>query len=129
MIAINESELLAVRQDFCLLVARWRLTQAEVAALLGSEASGAGAGRVLPDVLDSSAEHQVRLLIRLDKALSALLPDADLATSLRQGIAFERCLLSLQSIRHKQTLRKAIHLIEGLTEQRRTTLPTDIQAS
>jgi hypothetical protein len=83
MLDVDEIELTAVRNAFCMLVARWRLTQSEVRDLLGETSCRQLEGRILPDVLSADAETRVRLLLRLDSALERLAQGADVAAQLR----------------------------------------------
>ncbi len=120
MISTDDVELLAVRSSFCFLVARWRLTQSDVAKLLGETAGPFPQSRILPDVLDSPAESRMRLLIRLDQALTHLTPDDDIAMRLRDGSAMEGSSTTLDALHNELTLRAAIRIAEKLIEDRPT---------
>lgn len=80
---VHDVELAAVRRAFCMLVARWRLTQAELRTLLSSADVAAPPGRVLPDDVDAEGERRMRLLLRLDAAFARLTAGGDVGARLR----------------------------------------------
>ena len=78
----DDVELAAIRSSFCFVIARWRLTQSEVAMLLGQTHRTIPTGRILPDVLDKAAERRLRLLVRLDQAMEHIAPGGDIAITI-----------------------------------------------
>ena len=113
MMDASNAELTAIRGEFCLLVARWRLTQVELHALLGGGSSPIAEGRVLPDVLVDDAERRMRLLLRLDKALQQLAPDLEVAVCLRDQTGQADGLTPLDSLRDILQLRRTLARVEG----------------
>ncbi len=85
MLDVNDAELAAVRSSFCMLVARWRLTQVEIRDLLGEHSGLFVEGRILPDVLGRDAETRMRLLLRLEGALEHLAEGADVCAQMRSN--------------------------------------------
>lgn len=108
----DTAELMAIRSAFCLVIARWRLTQSEVAMLLGDTAGPFPAGRVLPDTLDGAAERRLRLLVRLDLAFGRICPDDDVASRLRMPSAPGDAVTSLQTLADERVLRATIGMAE-----------------
>ena len=104
MLDVNDAELAAVRSSFCMLVARWRLTQSEVRDLLGEHSDRFVEGRILPDVLGHESETRMRLLLRLEGALERLSSGADVCAQLRSyrfgtGTTLLAALSSLPALR------------------------------
>ena len=116
MINANDAELLAVRSSFCFTVARWRLGQSDLANLLGETTAVFGRGRVLPDTLDAAAETRIRLLVRLDQALSFLMPGDDVGRRLRDGTALGGILPRLAAFHDMRALRGALRTAEAIYE-------------
>lgn len=106
MLNADEAELAAVRRAFCLLMARWRLTQGEVRRLLGVS-DELPRNKVLPDVLNVDFETRVRLLLRLDQALQQLYPEADIGSQLRSSLVSSD-FPSLDALHDLSALRSAI---------------------
>ena len=111
MLDVNDAELMAVRSSFCLLVARWRLTQSEVRDLLGEPSERFLAGRVLPDVLGHDAETRMRLLLRLESALNHLADGADVSAQMRSN-QFGAGVTPLAALSSLADLRAAVRLAE-----------------
>lgn len=66
---------LSLRRDFCNVIAKWRLTQAEVRMVLALKTPSAGV--VQPCDLGPDAVLRAELLVELDLGLQALLGDID----------------------------------------------------
>ena len=111
MIDVNDAELAAVRSSFCMLVARWRLTQGEVGDLLGDESSRFLEDRVLPDVLGHEAETRMRLLLRLAAALEHLAGGADVSAQMRSD-PFGAGVTPLTVLSSLDELRAAVRMVE-----------------
>ncbi len=108
----GESELAAIRSRFCLVVARWRLSQAELRSILGESAGPVEQGRVLPNVLDSNAEQRMRLLVRLDSALHGRSTVDDFAIRLRETGSLMDGPTPLEMLADLADLRLAVALAE-----------------
>lgn len=106
----GEAELASVRSQFCTVIARWRLTQADLRALLGQTAGPFVEGRVLPDEMTSDAERRMRLLVRLDSGLERRFASDDVALRIRQSDSFGRT--PLQLLADLADLRLAVMLAE-----------------
>lgn len=65
----------SLRRDFCNVIAKWRLTQAEVRMVLALKTPSAGV--VQPCDLGPDALLRAELLVELDLGLQALLGDID----------------------------------------------------
>lgn len=117
MIDTDTADLMAVRSSFCFVIARWRLTQSEVAMLLGSTAGPVSNGRVLPDLLDSAAERRLRLLIRLDRAFDRMCADDDVAVRIRTPNFLENGVTPLEALADERVLRAAIAIAEERADQ------------
>jgi hypothetical protein len=113
MIDAGDVELKAVRAEFSLLIARWRLTQAELQSLLGADASEFTSGRVLPDVLDRSGETRLRLLLRLDVAFQRLGLELQITSYLRGPAELNDEISLLDSLSNLQVLRRTIAMVES----------------
>jgi hypothetical protein len=111
MLDVDDAELTAVRGSFCMLVARWRLTQGEVRDLLGEHSNRFVEGRVLPDVLGHESETRMRLLLRLESALEHLAAGADVCAQMRSN-RFESGITPLAAISSLPALRAAVRLAE-----------------
>lgn len=111
MLDVNDAELTAVRSSFCMLVARWRLTQGEVRDLLGEHSNGFVEGRILPDVLGHESETRMRLLLRLESALEHLAAGADVSAQMRSN-RFEAGVTPLAALSSLPALRAAVRLAE-----------------
>lgn len=81
----GEAELAAIRSQFCLVVARWRLTQSDLRLILGEGMEPCPECRILPNWLTADAERRMRLLVRLDNALLRRSPDGGIATPLKEA--------------------------------------------
>jgi len=107
----GEAELAAIRSQFCIVLARWRLTQADLRLVLGESAGPFENEHVLPNNLSSDAERRMRLLVRLDNGLLRSFPDEDVASHLRQPDSFGR--IPLEVLSDLADLRLAVALAEG----------------
>lgn len=119
MIDTDTTDLMAVRSSFCFVIARWRLTQSEIAMLLGSTAGAVPAGRVLPDLLDSAAERRLRLLIRLDRAFERICADDDVAVRIRTPNCLANGVTPLEALADERVLRATIGMAEEHFEDTR----------
>lgn len=111
-----EAELIAVRSRFCCLVARWRLTQAELTSLLGAKSSTFAQSWILPDSLDDNGEHRLRLLLRLDDVLQQLEPDEDIGIRLRDRSGQTDGRSPLEAFGDLRELRGAIAYLERIAQ-------------
>lgn len=106
----GELELAAIRRQFCNVIARWRLTQAELRSILGQCVDPIAEGSVLPSRLNADAERRMRLLVRLDNALDKHSPDRDVALMMRQADSFGH--IPLELLAELTDLRLAVALAE-----------------
>lgn len=107
----GEAELMAIRSQFCIVVARWRLTQSDLRVILGQSAGLFVEGRILPNHLSSDAERRMRLLVRLDSGLTRRFPDDDIGNLIRQTDSFGA--RPLDMLGELSDLRLAVALAEG----------------
>ena len=114
----DEAELIGVRARFCGVVARWCLTQRELGALLGVDpAASIARGRVLPDVLDVRGETALRLLVRADHGLGAIMPeDGRVARWIREPAPVYDGATPLEAMGDLATLRAIVQALESRTK-------------
>ncbi len=113
----GDAELLAIRSQFCLLVARWRLTQADLSVILGETIGSFPKGRILPDWINANAEQRIRLLVRLDDALRHRSKDGDITAAPREVNLLESGTVPIHLLADLRALRAAIAWAESDDEE------------